>query len=56
MNRAIIDRIQDVANGRKNESVSVLDAAKSINRANHVNLDNRLFPGHDLPSHELQIE
>ena len=56
VNRAIIDRIQDVANGRKNESVSVLDAAKSINRANHVNLDNRLFPGHDLPSHELQIE
>ena len=56
VSQAIIDRIQDVANGRKNESVSVLDAAKSINRANHVNLDNRLFPGHDLPSHELQVE
>ncbi|MDG2095638.1 MAG: hypothetical protein P8J89_10265 [Phycisphaerales bacterium] len=56
VNRAIIDRIQDVANDRKNESVSVLDAAKSINRGAHVNLDDRLFPGHDLPSHELQIE
>lgn len=56
VNRAIIDRIQDVANVRKNESVSVLDAAKSMSRSRHVNMDDRLFPGHDLPSHELQIE
>ena len=56
INKPIIKRVQEVADARKNESVSVLDAAKSINRSNHVNLDDRLFPGHDLPSHELQIE
>ena len=56
VNRAIINKIQGVADARKNESVSVLDAAKSISRSGHVNLDARLFPGHDLPSYELQVE
>ncbi|MEE2906245.1 MAG: hypothetical protein VX527_00285 [Planctomycetota bacterium] len=55
-NRSIIDRIQSIANVRKDQSVSVLDEAESSNRGSHANLDMKLFPGLELPEHELLVE
>ncbi|MDG2423244.1 MAG: hypothetical protein P8M22_04630 [Phycisphaerales bacterium] len=56
VNRPIIDRVQSIANLRKDQSTSVLAEAKSQNRGGHVNLDDRLFPGLELPEYELLVE
>ncbi|MAT81042.1 MAG: hypothetical protein CMJ29_05270 [Phycisphaerae bacterium] len=56
VNRPIIDRIQDIANVRKDQSTSVLTEARTQNRGSHANLDDKLFPGLELPSYELQVE
>ena len=56
VNEPIIARIREVADAKQEQSVGVLEAAKEANRGTHVNFDDQLFPGVDLPDYELAIK